>query len=238
MDIDLVFTRAGHGPPLVLLHGNGEDRSYFSAQIDDFMQDYEVIALDTRGHGGSPRGNAPFTLPQFAEDLKDFLDSQQLLKIHLLGFSDGANIALLFALKYPQYLSSLIVNSGNLSPSGMRLGTLCSVWAGYLAACAAAPFRPAFRRKKELFRLMALEPHIAPEQLKSIRVPTLVIAGERDMIRQSHTERIAQSIPGAKLCLIKGDHFAAAGNSTAFNRCVHSFLSEQTKQETPPPSRP
>ena len=101
MDIRLCCVEAGEGFPLVLLHGNGEDHTYFKRQMGPFSQHFRVIAVDTRGHGESPRGTAPFTLEQFAEDLKEFLDGRSITRCHLLGFSDGGNIALLFALKYP-----------------------------------------------------------------------------------------------------------------------------------------
>ena len=120
MEIQLHFTQRGQGFPLVLLHGNGEDGGYFSAQLEAFSPRFRVIALDTRGHGQSPRGTAPFTLEQFALDLKDFLDAQGLSRVILLGFSDGANVALLFSLKWPEYVEKLILNGGDLSPAGVK----------------------------------------------------------------------------------------------------------------------
>ena len=72
--MELYYQEKGAGQPLVLLHGNGEDSTYFKAQIEYFSARYRVIAIDTRGHGRSPRGTAPFTLKQFAEDLKSTLD--------------------------------------------------------------------------------------------------------------------------------------------------------------------
>ena len=69
MDSELSYAEFGAGSPLVLLHGNGEDRNYFEAQISPFATRYRVIAVDTRGHGQSPRGSAPFTLSQFVDDL-------------------------------------------------------------------------------------------------------------------------------------------------------------------------
>ena len=62
MDITLNHVETGEGFPLVLLHGNGEDHTYFKRQMEPFSLKYRVIALDTRGHGKSPRGSAPFTL--------------------------------------------------------------------------------------------------------------------------------------------------------------------------------
>ena len=90
----LFYAEAGSGYPLLLLHGNGEDHTYFSAQLRFFSQYYHVFAPDTRGHGASPRGSGPFTLDRFADDLLEFLHAQALTRVHLLGFSDGANIAI------------------------------------------------------------------------------------------------------------------------------------------------
>ena len=73
MDVDLHYREQGTGEPLILLHGNGEDGSYFEHQMDAFASRFRVIALDTRGHGRSPRGEAPFTIRQFADDLLAFM---------------------------------------------------------------------------------------------------------------------------------------------------------------------
>lgn len=73
MDIELYYREAGSGEPLIMLHGNGESGEYFINQIEHFQSRYRVIAPDTRGHGRSPRGEAPFTIAQFANDLYDFM---------------------------------------------------------------------------------------------------------------------------------------------------------------------
>ena len=72
MQIKNYYIEAGEGFPLILLHGNGEDHTYFTHQISYFSKNHRVLALDTRGHGKTPRGTAPFTIRQFAEDLKRF----------------------------------------------------------------------------------------------------------------------------------------------------------------------
>lgn len=123
MDIKLYYTEEGSGTPLILLHGNGEDGSYFVHQIKYFKNRYRVIALDTRGHGQSPRGEKPFTIRQFAEDLHDFMDEKGIGKAHILGFSDGGNIALVFALKYPERVAHLVLNGANLDASGVKPST-------------------------------------------------------------------------------------------------------------------
>ncbi len=131
MDIHLNYTEKGEGDPLVLLHGNGGDSGYFVHQTEHFSKSRRVIAVDTRGHGKSPRGDAPFTIAQFAEDLKDFLDGEKIEKPDILGFSDGANIALTFALKYPERVSRLILNGGNLFPAGVKRSIQIPIEIGY-----------------------------------------------------------------------------------------------------------
>ena len=151
MDIRLCCVEAGEGFPLVLLHGNGEDHTYFKRQMGPFSQHFRVIAVDTRGHGESPRGTAPFTLEQFAEDLKALLDQMGLTKIHLLGFSDGANIAMLFAIRYPEYLKSLILNGGNTRPSGVKLSIQIPIVMGYgLVSLIPLADKKAIARKERL----------------------------------------------------------------------------------------
>ncbi|MBQ7870928.1 MAG: alpha/beta fold hydrolase, partial [Oscillospiraceae bacterium] len=59
--MELNYTQCGHGAPLVLLHGNGEDSTYFEHQIEEFSNEFTVFAVDSRGHGKSPMGSAPFT---------------------------------------------------------------------------------------------------------------------------------------------------------------------------------
>jgi pimeloyl-ACP methyl ester carboxylesterase len=125
--VNLYTKESGSGQPMVLLHGNGEDSSYFVNQISFFESKYLVIAVDTRGHGRSPRGCGTFTLERFADDLKGFLDRRGLRRIILLGFSDGGNIALIFALKYPGYVDRLILNGANLNPFGMKPSVLADV---------------------------------------------------------------------------------------------------------------
>ncbi len=120
MDISLFYQEKGSGIPFILLHGNGEDGGYFKHQIDYFSNNYRMFAVDTRGHGKSPRGNAPFTMEQFAEDLNNFLIISDLSQVIILGFSDGANIAMKYAIKYSEKINALILNSGNLNTTGVK----------------------------------------------------------------------------------------------------------------------
>lgn len=222
----LHYTRQGGGPPLLLLHGNGEDGSYFVHQMDAFSLHYTVYAIDTRGHGRSPRGDAPFTMEQFARDLLEFMDEEAIQKANILGFSDGGNIALTFALTHPERVDRLILNGANLDPSGVKLHIQLPIVLGYALASLFARISPGAKRSAEILGLMVKEPHIPAQALETLYIPTLVIVGTRDMIRDAHTLLIAGSLPLGRLEMIVGDHFIAAKSPDEFNEAVAAFLAD------------
>ena len=224
MDVSLFYREKGDKEPLILLHGNGEDSTYFSHQIDYFSDRYQVIALDTRGHGKSPRGDAPFTISQFAMDLNAFMDRKGIEKAVILGFSDGANIAMKFALKFPWRVKALILNGGNLNAKGVKKTVQIPIEMEYKIASMFSGKSEDARKNAEMLGLMVNDPNIDPKDLEKIQVPTLVICGTKDMIKESHTKEIAAHIPGAKLVIIEGDHFIANKKHEAFNQEVESFL--------------
>ena len=224
MDIQHYFTVEGSGEPLILLHGNGEDSGYFRGQIGVFAKAFRVFALDTRGHGKTPRGAAAFTIRQFADDLLGFMDAQQLEKAHLLGFSDGGNIAMDFALRYPERVERLILNGANLNPGGVKRTVQIPIELAYRITKQFARRSVAAAQKAEMLGLMVNDPHVEPSALASIRAKTLVIAGTKDLIKAEHTKQIAHGIPGAELLFLEGDHFVAKKHPEAFNRAVLAFL--------------
>ena len=225
MSFSLNFTEKGYGAPLILLHGNGESSGYFVNQLDRFANEYRVIAVDTRGHGASPRGNKPFTLETFADDLKNLLDSLNIEKANILGFSDGGNIAVIFALKYPERVNSLVLNGANLFPSGLKSSFLIPVKVLFAVFSLLSHFSRRAKRRSELLYLMAKQPNIQPERLSGIKCPVLVIAGTQDVIKEKHTKLIAASLPDSSLCFLKGGHSIAKTNSVEFNSAVEKFLS-------------
>lgn len=226
MDISLHYIKKGSGTPLLLLHGNGESGDYFVHQMDEFARYFTVYAVDTRGHGQSPRGTAPFTISQFADDLLGFMDGQGIEKADILGFSDGGNIALTFALRHPGRVGRLVLNGANLDPAGVKPSVQLPIVLGYQLA---SRFKaPKARANAELLGLMVNEPHIGPEELAALPMPVLVIVGSRDMIRASHSRLIADSLPNGRLVTIEGDHFIANKRPEPFNRAVLAFLKEET----------
>lgn len=226
METTLYYAEQGSGTPLILLHGNGESGEYFKNQIDFFSTSYRVIAIDTRGHGKSSRGTAPFTLEQFAEDVKALLDKLKINRAHFLGFSDGGNIALLFALRYPHRVARLTLNGANLNPRGVKAQVQIPICIGYAIVSFLSWFDKKAIPKKEILGLMVRQPHIAPESLKKLSMPVLVLVGDKDMIKASHSRAIARALPQGQLLELAGDHFIAAKNPEAYNQAVLAFLKQ------------
>lgn len=224
MDITLYYQEKGNKEPFILLHGNGQNGSYFKNQIDYFSNRYRVIALDTRGHGRSPRGTKPFTIEQFSCDLCDFMEELEISEAVILGFSDGANIAMKFAMKYPNRVKALILNGGNLNPSGVKITTQLPIEIGYKIAGRFASKSPEAKKNAEMLGLMVNDPNIERNELSKITAPALVICGRNDIIRESHTKEIAKNIPNAKLSIIRGNHFIANKRYITFNKTVEDFL--------------
>ena len=219
------FPADPQAPTLILLHGNGEDHTYFVKQIPAFSPHFRLVLMDTRGQGQSTGGDGELNFSVFAADLLALMDHLQIAKAHLLGFSDGGNLALTFALAHPERVQSLILNGANLEPGGVKLSTQLPIVLGYGCCRLLSPFSRKARQNGAVLGLMVNHPHIPPQALATLTMPALVIVGERDMIRDRHSQLIARSLPNAQFVRITGgDHFCAAKCPEVFNHAVLSFL--------------
>lgn len=218
---------SGEGKPLILLHGNGEDSSIFEDQIEAFSQKYQVIAIDTRGHGRSEHGQYPLSFTRLALDVVEVMDYFNVRKAAIVGFSDGGNIALYVALKYPEYVQSLIIVGANLETDGMKKLPVFQVKLAYKMTKLLGNVSRYFNQRKQIIDLMLKQLQLTPEQLQTIQAPVLVVAGDHDMIEEDHTKLIAASLPNSQLKIIPdADHFLIMKKPDLFNRLVCSFLEE------------
>ncbi|MDR0346794.1 MAG: alpha/beta hydrolase [Coriobacteriales bacterium] len=216
-----------NAPLLILLHGNGEDMHIFDGHIEPLLPYYDVIAVDTRGQGKSSKGSRPLSYELFAEDLFTLINKLQIGNFLLLGFSDGGNTALELALRHQERVAAMILVGANLFPDGMTAITR----RGLQLLATGQRLKGFLTRKesanKDLVRLMLEHPHIEPQQLEKITVPTLVINGERDIIKDEHSSLIAASLPNARRVVIPGaGHFVMKDAPAEFDRAVLEFLME------------
>ena len=225
---DIYYERHGDkGEYLVLLHGNNESMRRMQHQIDYFSKSYRVIAVDSRGHGESGFGQGELNLDTMSVDVENVLNGLGITKTNILGFSDGANIAMLLAIRRPELISAMVLVGGNLKPSGMTMGIFLSVNAAYYLTKLAGKFDKRLRLEHEFYHLMAKEPDIKPSSLKRITARTLVIAGDKDLIKPSHTHTIASNIPNARELILEGDHFIIYRTPEIINQAADKFFMEK-----------
>lgn len=215
----------GKGTPLVMLHGNGQNHHVFRKQIAFFKERCRLILIDTRGHGRSSLGSYDLTTALLADDILHVLNYLQIKKAILLGFSDGGNIALQFALSAPGRLLAIVIISANITPGGLMLPVYYFSRMQYYLFSALEKLKLPVSRQKQLAGLMSRNPKISAEELKTIHIPALIIAGKYDIIRKKHTLTIAGAIPGALLRIVtNAGHMGLFLRSREYNAMIWEFL--------------
>ena len=224
-DAELYYEAYGKGEPLLLLHGNSQSINVFKKKIKEFSKTYKVIAVDTRGQGKSTDSiSGPLSYNLYAEDMKVLLDSLHIRKANILGWSDGGNTGLIMAAKYPGYVNKLAITGACTNPEeAVSASTLKEVGDAIKSLKAKDDEKSKYQVK--LFTMLLTEPHINPDDLKSIKAPVLVMAGEKDMILEKHTKFIASNISKSQLFIFKGaSHYVPVEKVLEFNNKVLEFF--------------
>lgn len=179
--ITLFYQVSGQGPAIVLVHGSGEDHRIFNETAELLKKDYTVYALDSRDHGKSSRVKT-LSYNEMVEDVAEFVRKQKLENPYFCGFSDGGIIGLLAAIRHPELFSKLVLCGANAHPHG-----LTRLWFNIFSLLEGV----SHDRK---LQMILREPRITEKELESICVPVLLLAGELDMVRESHTRYLASKI--------------------------------------------
>jgi pimeloyl-ACP methyl ester carboxylesterase len=235
-DIDGVhiwYAVFGQGSPVVLVHGGMGNSNYWGLQIPALARQYQVIVLDSRGHGRSRHTSEPITYHLMATDVLALMEKLNIPKAALVGWSDGAIIGLDIAINHPERLTKLFAFAANSDPSGVKDVSKSPTFNAYSnrtreeyqkLSPAPAEFK-AF--SDQLDKMWEGEPHFSDEQLRSIKVPTWIVDGDRDeVIKREDTDHMAALIPGAgELILPEVSHFALLQDPVQFNEALLHFLS-------------
>jgi pimeloyl-ACP methyl ester carboxylesterase len=224
-DAEIYYEIYGEGEPLLLLHGNSQSIKAFKKQIKEFSKFYKVIAVDTRGQGNSTdlsKGKLSYDL--YADDMKTLLDSLQIKKANVVGWSDGGNTGLIMAYKYPRYVNKLAVTGACTNPKmAVSENTLSEVTRAIEALKLNKDEKSKYQVR--LFSMLLTEPNITLSNLKNIKSKVLVMAGEKDMILETQTKYIAENISKSKLKIFKNaTHDVPFENAKEFNDVVLNFL--------------
>lgn len=215
--------QTGTGEPLVLLHGNGESHRVFDRMVPLLAPRHRLVALDSRGSGGSPRGGGELTIARMADDVDAALDALELKGVDVLGFSDGGNIALELALRHPGRIGRLVVVGANLFPEGLTQSALLPTRLVHGGVRLVA--HPRARSYAERLALMTKDPRIDPADLARVDMPALVVVGRHDLIRPEHSRLIATSLPNARLATVEhAGHMLPVTHAARLARIVEDFL--------------
>jgi pimeloyl-ACP methyl ester carboxylesterase len=192
-DVDLFYEKTGSGQPFILTHGNGENHEIFDKIINLLSEKFCVYAVDTRGHGKSGKTNE-YNYQDIANDFVEFIKQLGLVKPVFYGFSDGGIAGIIMASQHPDLLDKLIVSGANLTPDGLKSKWMFLIRIIYF-----------FTRNKKI-KMIISQPNINDCELRKIKTPTLVLAGQQDMIKEKHTLHIAEQIQNSKLKIIEGEN--------------------------------
>lgn len=251
--IGIDYTITGDGPWLVMSHSLACASAMWAPQVAAFGDRYRVLCFDTRGHGATDAPAGAYTLDQLADDLQALLDGLGIARCHFMGLSMGGMIGMTHALKYPGRFDSLLLcnTTSRIGPELQPVWTqrIATVEAGGMAAVVeptlARWFTDGFRRthgaatSAAVGAMIASTPvagfvgccHAIPkidltDRLGAVRVPTLVIGGDRDVGTTVEAARaIQQAIPEAQLAVIpSAAHLSNLEQPETFNHLVSVFL--------------
>lgn len=215
--IDMYYEIHGEGTPLVMLHGGYTDSDVWTIATGILANSFQVIEIDSRGHGRTTDGGGPITYELMADDTLKLLDELGIPNAHFAGWSDGAVIAAHIAVFHPERVNRLVL-IGAAFGSDTYVPLFSSVLGNellfksfadttfgvkYRAINPEPEHWPVFRDK--LYELwltdcyLPVNPEYCLEPLESINAPTLVMVGKQEIIRFDHTEAIVEAIPDAEL---------------------------------------
>ncbi|MDD5656453.1 MAG: alpha/beta fold hydrolase [Elusimicrobia bacterium] len=240
--------------PVVLIHGFPLSHAMWDRQVEALRPEFHVAAYDLRGLGASPAGDGQFTMETLVDDLFGLLDALELPDAVLCGMSMGGYVALRAVAREPRRVRGLVLadTRSAADDDAARLARAAAIRAvqreglaafadGFLArafsSAAAAERRPCVAAAREVIlradprgvcgaQLAMLSRTDTTPALASIRVPTLVLAGDSDEITPPESARaMTAAIPGARFAVIGGaGHMSSLENPGEFNRLLLDFL--------------
>ncbi|MHA2426154.1 MAG: alpha/beta fold hydrolase [Candidatus Thorarchaeota archaeon] len=260
--IDLYVEVHGDGEPVIFGNGVFSNTLGWVHQLPVFSEEYQVILYDMRGQGRSEKPGGSYSFEIHAEDQKALIDHLGISKVHHVGISYGAELGLVFAVKYPEMLKSLVLCSA-VSYVGPLLYETAQLWRYvcelgdpdlFYHATVPLNFGETFIRENTaileqakiryaqleyppLVRLMDafLELDIT-NQLPQIETPTCVIGGEKDIIKPvyPYSSVIHDKLPNSEMVIVRDSgHAVTFEKPEEFNSIVLEFLHRHSQKQTP-----
>lgn len=236
-EANIYYEIHGDGEPLLLLHGGFASIDSFYKQIPFLAEYYRVIAVDSRGHGRSSDTAEPLSYASMSLDMSNLLEELEIKHTRIVGWSDGGVIGLDLAMRNPGLVSKLVTFGSNFHYEGLipdelsgteypADGELLDFARSSYQSISPHPNRwPEFVKKTQT--MWSTQPHYTIEQLGKITAATLVMVGDDDMIKLSHTKIMVEAIDNATLEIVPDStHFAPIENPQQINQSILDFLAD------------
>ena len=232
-DIEVYYAVYGEGDPVIFLHGGLGHSDYWAYQISEFAEEYQVIVMDSRGHGRSTVSDEPIGYALMASDVIALMDFLDLESASIVGWSDGGIIGLHIAINNPDSLDMLVAYGANYNISGVRadaeenedfLAYVDLAVNDYLEMSPNPELLDPFL--ENISNMWGTEPDFSAEELASITAPVLVLDGwNEEAIITEHTIEMAALIGSAELTFIPDTgHFAMWETADRFNEIILGFF--------------
>ncbi|WP_036049972.1 alpha/beta hydrolase [Bradyrhizobium sp. Tv2a-2] len=230
--IKVWYASFGDGESVLLLHGGLANANYWAHQVRALEGRYQVIVMDSRGHGRSSRDAQPFGYDLMASDVLALMDHLGIKKAAIVGWSDGAIIGLDIAMHHPDRVSKLFAFAANSDPSGVADIAKSDVFNAFIARAGEEYKRlsPTPNEYKTfvdgITKMWESQPYWTEADLAKIDVPTWIVDGDHDeAIKRDNTEFMAAHIKGAGL-LIQPEvsHFSFLQDPEQFTNDLLHFL--------------
>jgi pimeloyl-ACP methyl ester carboxylesterase len=215
--LKLYYEIHGTGTPLVLIHGGGSTlETTFGRVIPYFAQTHQVIAVEMQAHGHTADIDRPLSFEQDADDISALLKYLNIEKANIFGFSNGASTTLQFAIRHPEQTNKIIVASTFYNRAGapswfwdmMDKPSFEGMPQAYKDAYLNInPDTQALYRmyERDVARMQTF-PDISQAQIKAIKAPAFIIAGDRDVVTLQHIAEMNQLLANSRVAIIPGGH--------------------------------
>ncbi len=229
-----VFNKAGKDP-VILLHGGFVSSDVWGFEVPRLMKTHQVIVVDNRGHGRSTMTSQPFSYKLMAGDVLQLMDYLKIKKTSIIGWSDGGIIGMILAIEHADRINKLFTFGANYNQAGYKTEEPDSVQSATFMARAqenyhkVSPTPDNFTGlKKAIGKMYSTEPDLKPEQLKTIKSPTVIAYGQYEQfIKSEHFQELAKLIPHAKLVVIPNvGHGGPLQDPVRFHQAVSSLLNK------------
>ncbi|MFV9550242.1 alpha/beta fold hydrolase [Algibacter sp. PT7-4] len=228
----IYYEEYGKGKPLLLIHGNSGDIASMGNQIEYFKKKYRVIVADGRGHGKSELKTDSLTYTQMAKDWEGLINHLKLDSINVIGWSDGGIIGLMMGISSKHNFNKMVTMGANLRPDTTAVNSWAITEVSKMMDFIEYKIQVKDTAKpwklgKQVVGLLLNQPNIETSELSKIKAKVLIMAGDKDVIKNEHSVEIFENIPNAHLCIMPGEtHFTPRENPDLFNKIADNFLSK------------